>query len=140
MGKSLCLSLCFLVLFHGCICIAQQQQERQQNKCRISRLSAQEPSNRIQSEAGCKLRSMIITISSCSALAWLLFAILLSPEACFCLPTSTLLNSCTSSKRVAGNHDLWPVLKRSNHSKNLNKEATNSVGRPTSEDPRGPRG
>ncbi|KAL6340285.1 hypothetical protein AAG906_040722 [Vitis piasezkii] len=52
MGKSLCLSLCFLVLFHGCICIAQQQQERQQNKCRISRLSAQEPSNRIQSEAG----------------------------------------------------------------------------------------
>ncbi|XP_034690585.1 11S globulin seed storage protein Jug r 4-like [Vitis riparia] len=52
MGKSLCLSLCFLVLFHGCICIAQQQQERQQNKCKISRLSAQEPSNRIQSEAG----------------------------------------------------------------------------------------
>ncbi|KAJ9696929.1 hypothetical protein PVL29_008925 [Vitis rotundifolia] len=52
MGKSLCLSLCFLVLFHGCICIAQQQQEKQQNKCRISRLSAQEPSNRIQSEAG----------------------------------------------------------------------------------------
>ena len=51
MAKSLCcLLLCFLILFN--YCSARQQKSRQQNECSISRLTAQKPSNRIQSEAG----------------------------------------------------------------------------------------
>ena len=50
MAKRLCLLLCFLVLFQ--CCMGRQQTSRQQKECRISRLNAQRPSNRIQSEAG----------------------------------------------------------------------------------------
>ena len=54
------LSLCFLVLFNGCFAQIEQvtlrnrlpQQHRFQTECRLDNLNAQEPSQRIQSEAG----------------------------------------------------------------------------------------
>ena len=56
----LSLSLCFLVLFNGCFAQIEQvtlrnrlpQQHRFQTECRLDNLNAQEPSQRIQSEAG----------------------------------------------------------------------------------------
>ncbi|KAF5465936.1 hypothetical protein F2P56_015898 [Juglans regia] len=54
------LSLCFLVLFHGCLAQLEQvtgqsqrqQQQRFQTECRINNLNAQEPGRRVESEAG----------------------------------------------------------------------------------------
>ncbi|GMY27129.1 legumin B-like [Fagus crenata] len=56
----LSLSLCFLVLFNGCFAQIEQvtlrnrlpQQHRFQTECSLDNLNAQEPSQRIQSEAG----------------------------------------------------------------------------------------
>ncbi|KAK3028148.1 hypothetical protein RJ639_039009 [Escallonia herrerae] len=46
----LSLSLCFLLVFHGCV--ARQQQWQQQNECQLRRINALEPNNRVQAEAG----------------------------------------------------------------------------------------
>lgn len=49
----LALSLCLLVLLHGCLAIRQQSQSRQQqNECQLNQLQAREPDNRIETEAG----------------------------------------------------------------------------------------
>ncbi|XP_041024925.1 legumin B-like [Juglans microcarpa x Juglans regia] len=54
------LSICFLVLFHGCRAQLEQvtgrsqrpQQQRFQTECRINNLNAQEPAQRFEAEAG----------------------------------------------------------------------------------------
>ncbi|XP_015583442.2 11S globulin seed storage protein Ana o 2.0101 [Ricinus communis] len=52
------LSLCFLVLLHGCVAQLtsrpekQQQQRWRRGECQLNRINAVEPSRRIQSEAG----------------------------------------------------------------------------------------
>ncbi|KAM5563476.1 prunin 1 Pru du 6.0101-like [Rosa sericea] len=54
MAKHLALgfSLCFLVLFHGCLASRQQSQFSQQNECQLNQIQAREPDNRIECEAG----------------------------------------------------------------------------------------
>jgi len=59
MAKPLLLSFafCFLLAFHGCLGrqrygASQQHSLREQGECRIDRLDALEPTNRIQCEAG----------------------------------------------------------------------------------------
>ncbi|PRQ25839.1 putative 11-S seed storage protein, plant [Rosa chinensis] len=54
MARSLAISLCLLVLFHGCLAYRQQSQYSQsgQNECQINQLQAREPDNRIETEAG----------------------------------------------------------------------------------------
>ncbi|KAJ0111380.1 hypothetical protein Patl1_01775 [Pistacia atlantica] len=46
----LSLSVCLLILFHGCL--ASRQQGQQQNECQIDQLDALEPDNRVEYEAG----------------------------------------------------------------------------------------
>jgi hypothetical protein len=55
----LSLSLCFFVLFHGCLAQIEQetqrqrqQQQRFRTECHIDNLNAQEPTQRFESEAG----------------------------------------------------------------------------------------
>ncbi|XP_050205091.1 11S globulin-like [Mercurialis annua] len=50
MAKSVLISLCLLVLFHGSLAYHQYQQ--QQNQCQLDRLNALEPDNSVQCEAG----------------------------------------------------------------------------------------
>ncbi|KAL6214543.1 hypothetical protein ACLB2K_013975 [Fragaria x ananassa] len=52
MARSLALSLCLLVLFHGCVAYRQQSPSIQQNECMLNQIQAREPDNLIETEAG----------------------------------------------------------------------------------------
>ena len=52
MARSLALSICLLVLFHGCVAYRQQSPSSQQNECMLNQIQAREPDNRIETEAG----------------------------------------------------------------------------------------